>query len=309
MKRSLNSTAVRRKTPARDILSNLPEVFGVREIEKYVNHPTQWLARAAFSGQVVRLQRGIYWNRSRYSDLPLPYLACQIKSAPSYVSCEWALHAGGVLLQRPFTCTVVTLSTAVGRKREIRLMGETIEFSHMTERLFWGYEQVEGYFLASVEKAYLDTLYFGRDPERWGELETGIFDFEALQTMAEKFPPRISKRIASMVPSIVRRAEEYMRAHLDEPLSIVDLLRICSCNRGTLFSAFRSARSYTPMEFLTEQRLQKAWEKMKRPTPEDSVASIALECGFTSFGRFAQIYRKRFGERPSEALRRGREKD
>ena len=198
MKRSSDNPTVRRKTPAGEILSGLPEVFGVREVEKYVNHPTQWLARAARSGQVVRLQRGTYWNRSRYPDLSLPYLACQIKSAPCYISCEWALHAGGVLLQRPFTCTVVTLSTAVGRQREIRLMGETIEFSHMAESLFWGYEQVEGYFLASPEKAYLDTLYYGRNPEQWGELEKGSLDLEVLQSMAEKFPPRVSKRIASI---------------------------------------------------------------------------------------------------------------
>jgi predicted transcriptional regulator of viral defense system len=199
MKESSVKTASRVKRPSREILSRLPEVFGVREVEKYVRHPTQWLVRAESSGQIVRLQRGTYWNSSRYPDLALPYLACHIKSAPSYISCEWALHERGVLLQRPFTCTVVTLSTAVGKKREVRLMGETIEFSHIAESLFWGYEPIQGYFLATAEKAYLDSLYYGRDLEQWGELEKDILDVQSLLLMAEKFPKRILSKITSMI--------------------------------------------------------------------------------------------------------------
>ncbi len=75
-------------------------------------------------------------------------------------------------------------------------MGETIEFSNIDQRLFWGYEPVEGYFLASAEKAYLDTLHYHRDPEKWGELEKDMLDLKALQPMAAKFPKRTAKRLA-----------------------------------------------------------------------------------------------------------------
>jgi AraC-like DNA-binding protein len=108
-----------------------------------------------------------------------------------------------------------------------------------------------------------------------------------------------------VAPGHVRRAEEYMQAHLEEAISIIDLLQICGCSRRALFSAFRNARGYTPMEFLTEQRLQSVREKLLKPRPEASVSSIALGCGFTHFGRFSQVYRKRFGERPSDTLRKG----
>ena len=94
-----------------------------------------------------------------------------------------------------------------------------------------------------------------------------------------------------VAPHLVRRSEEYMRAHLKEAISIIDLLRICG---------------YTPMEFLTEQRLQSAREKLLTGHPEASVSSIALGCGFINLGRFSQVYRKRFGERPSDTLRKGR---
>ena len=109
-----------------------------------------------------------------------------------------------------------------------------------------------------------------------------------------------------VAPGHVRRAEEYMKAHLEEAISIIDLLQICGCSRRALFSAFRNARGYTPMEFLTEQRLQSVREKLLKPRPEASVSSIALDCGFIHLGRFSQVYRRRFGERPSDTLRKGR---
>jgi len=109
-----------------------------------------------------------------------------------------------------------------------------------------------------------------------------------------------------VAPGLVRRAEEYMRAHFKEAITVTDLLRICGCSRSVLFAAFRNARRYTPMEFLTEQRLQSAREKLLKPHPEASVSSIALDCGFINFGRFSQAYRKRFGERPSDTLQKGR---
>jgi AraC-like DNA-binding protein len=109
-----------------------------------------------------------------------------------------------------------------------------------------------------------------------------------------------------VAPGLVRRAEEYMRAHFKEAITITDLLRICGYSRSVLFAAFRNARGYTPMEFLTEQRLQSAREKLLKPHPEASVSSIALDCGFMYLGRFSQVYRKRFGEPPSDTLRKSR---
>jgi len=95
-----------------------------------------------------------------------------------------------------------------------------------------------------------------------------------------------------------------MKAHLDEPITIIDLLRITDCSRSVLFSSFQNARSYTPMEFLTEQRLQHARENLLYPREADTVSSIATRSGFFNLGRFAQNYGKRFRERPSMILRK-----
>ncbi|HEX2431520.1 MAG TPA: helix-turn-helix domain-containing protein, partial [Aestuariivirgaceae bacterium] len=40
--------------------------------------------------------------------------------------------------------------------------------------------------------------------------------------------------------------------------------------------------------------------------PGDTATAIAYDCGFGHLGEFAQSYRLRFGESPSETLRRSR---
>lgn len=132
-------------------------------------------------------------------------------------------------------------------------------------------------------------------------MTTLLFLSPPLRERLEEAPPYT-------VPGPVSRAEEYMRAHLEDHVTIADLLEACDCSRGMLFSAFRSARGFTPLEFLNEQRLQSARTQLTNPLPGDSVSSVAMKYGFNSFGRFAQVYRKRFGELPSETLRKGRMK-
>jgi AraC-like DNA-binding protein len=103
-------------------------------------------------------------------------------------------------------------------------------------------------------------------------------------------------------PSCVLRAEEYMRAHLGEAISIKDLLIVSPCSRNALFAAFKNLREYTPMEFLKEQRLLRAYKKLTNSPPNGSVSYIATACGFNDLSRFARFYRNRFGEYPSVTL-------
>lgn len=105
-------------------------------------------------------------------------------------------------------------------------------------------------------------------------------------------------------PGIVRRAEEYMRANLKARVTITDLLKISGCSRSVLFSVFRNARGYTPMEFLTERRLEEARHMLIESHLEASVSSIATACGFHNLGRFSEVYKRRFGEPPSVTLRK-----
>lgn len=108
----------------------------------------------------------------------------------------------------------------------------------------------------------------------------------------------------SAAPWLVRRAEEFLEANATEPITISDVVAECGCSRSSLFNAFRRYRAYTPRQFLAESRLKSARTALQSPAPGDTVTSIAHALGFLHRGRFAEAYRRRFGERPSETLRR-----
>jgi AraC-like DNA-binding protein len=104
----------------------------------------------------------------------------------------------------------------------------------------------------------------------------------------------------------VRLAEEIMRARSDEPLTVAGLARETGVGVRSLQLAFREHRGTSPRAALNALRLDRAREQLVAPDAATSVTEVALANGFTHFGRFAAAYRLRFGEPPSETLRRAR---
>lgn len=107
-----------------------------------------------------------------------------------------------------------------------------------------------------------------------------------------------------VAPGLVRQVEEYLEAHVREPVTVADLVRRFGCSRAALFAAFRRYRRYTPMQFLGRCRLEAAHAELSSSSPGATVSSIAHAFGFAHVGRFAAAYRKRYGEAPSAVLRR-----
>ncbi len=106
--------------------------------------------------------------------------------------------------------------------------------------------------------------------------------------------------------AVVRRAEEFMEAHADCPIGMSDVAGACDCSRTKLFLAFKRERSWTPLQFLVRQRMERARRQLLAPTQSITVTRVALDCGYASLSRFTQEYRKLYGETPSMTLRRSR---
>ena len=93
-------------------------------------------------------------------------------------------------------CTVITLNTSVGKKRSIEYHGITIEFSKISNPLFFGFTYLDRYYLASPEKAILDTLYYRGVVPTQDELELDRVDFDLLLRMSTMYPPFVSRAIS-----------------------------------------------------------------------------------------------------------------
>ena len=83
----------------------------------------------------------------------------------------------------------------VGKKRNIQYQGITIEFSKISDHLFFGFIKHDNYYLATPEKAILDTLYYRRMIPAFDELDLDDVDYETLGKMAAKFPSTISRAV------------------------------------------------------------------------------------------------------------------
>jgi AraC-like DNA-binding protein len=105
-------------------------------------------------------------------------------------------------------------------------------------------------------------------------------------------------------PWQVRRAEEYIESHWDQPITVEALAVATGASARSIFHFFKASRGYGPMVFVKQVRLRHARHMLMMPDETTSVTSVAFDCGFTNLSHFAKNYGKCFGELPSETLNR-----
>jgi AraC-like DNA-binding protein len=108
----------------------------------------------------------------------------------------------------------------------------------------------------------------------------------------------------AIVPRDVKRAIDYMQANLDAPITIADIVAASGVPGRTLFKHFKDWRGVSPMQHLRNARFGKVRQALLLADGEESVTGIAMSWGFAHMGRFSAEYRRRFGEAPSQTLRR-----
>ncbi|MGD1704709.1 helix-turn-helix transcriptional regulator [Dapis sp. BLCC M229] len=136
--------------------------------------------------------------------------------------------------------------------------------------------------ISEYERFLLSQLFY---------LEDGVADL-----------PRSTSRSSLLTLS---RAEDYIIANLNQPLTIEAIAGTLGVSPSTLFKVFKDKLKITPMQFVKRQRLQKVREALLLANPQTStVVDIASRYGFWNSGRFAAEYRKLFHENPTETLRR-----
>jgi AraC-like DNA-binding protein len=106
-------------------------------------------------------------------------------------------------------------------------------------------------------------------------------------------------------PRAIRRVVDAVHDEPERPFSVGDLATIAGMSVRSLQEGFRQHLGCTPMAYLQQARLLQARETLRLADPRRStVATIAHRWGFVHLGRFASAYRERFGEAPSDTLRR-----
>jgi AraC-like DNA-binding protein len=105
-------------------------------------------------------------------------------------------------------------------------------------------------------------------------------------------------------PRDVKRAIDYMQANLDAPITITEIVAVAGVPGRTLFKHFKDFKGMSPMQYLRNARFDQARRALLLGEPAEGITQVAMDAGFVHLGRFAIDYRRRFGESPSETLRR-----
>jgi transcriptional regulator GlxA family with amidase domain len=104
---------------------------------------------------------------------------------------------------------------------------------------------------------------------------------------------------------VVKRAEAYIRAHFDAPIPISRLCRVAGVSERGLRNAFYGVHGMGPKRWMLNERLMHTQIALRASRSATTVTEVATDFGFYQLGRFAAIYKKTFGEAPSETLHAG----
>jgi AraC family transcriptional regulator, ethanolamine operon transcriptional activator len=101
----------------------------------------------------------------------------------------------------------------------------------------------------------------------------------------------------------VRSCERYMREHIDETVTLLNLSLACGMRSRSLINAFEAIMGYSPMDYLKRLRLSAVHGALLRADNRATkVIDVAMDWGFSHMGHFAHDYRAMFGEAPSQTL-------
>jgi AraC-like DNA-binding protein len=102
-------------------------------------------------------------------------------------------------------------------------------------------------------------------------------------------------------------ARDYIEANLADRLTLGAVAAAAGVSVRTLQASFRSELRTTPTSYIRSRRLAMAHGDLSDPGGRAAtVTDVATRWGITHLGRFAAEYRTRYGESPSQTLRRQR---
>ena len=226
----------------------------------------------------------------------------------AFILCRPTMPAALLRAQAPVTALVLRLSQAAVARQLAALLGEPVDAA---PDFALAMDLTEGYGQSFARYLLLAMTDFKQAQSTpWNPIMiNGFEDFitsKLLMSHPHNYAAALRRADKPIAPRDVKRAIDYMEAKLGSAIGVADIAAASGIAGRTLFTHFQHYHGVSPMQYLRNARFEKAREALRRARPEESVTEIAMTLGFSHMGRFSVEYRRRFGERPSETLRRSR---
>jgi len=149
-------------------------------------------SRYVKQGLLMRLKKNVYvlrqtWNAAGREQ---KFLLANLGQVPSYLSLMTALDYYEITtqVQRDFFESV-----ALKRTKEIPLDDTVFRYAKITGALYFGFKKDNGFFIATPEKALLDSFYlmsYGRYTLDISSLNAARLDRDEIKRLSSQFPLR-----------------------------------------------------------------------------------------------------------------------
>lgn len=126
-----------------------------------------------------------------------------------------------------------------------------------------------------------------------------------LLSQPHNYSESIGSTAAPATSRSVRLAMQYCESNPQDPITVTQMAKVAGVSIRTLQDGFKKYVGMSPTDYLRDVRLSRVREDLiHNHTGDSSISDIAFLWGFTHLGRFAKIYSERFGELPSETVRK-----
>lgn len=155
---------------------------------------------------------------------------------------------------------------------------------------------------ASPQISSLDTRLYERGRRAAEELDR-LMEGGAPRPAPILIPPgevveRGSSSFYAVPDRKLRKMLEHLRRNAASPLPVSALARRFRASESTVYRLFQSGLGVSPKEFLTGLRLEMARTRLL--DTDDTIVTVAEECGFPSPGALFELFRERYGQTPAE---------
>jgi AraC family transcriptional regulator len=96
----------------------------------------------------------------------------------------------------------------------------------------------------------------------------------------------------------LKQAIDYIQAHLGEDISLSAIANALGMSQYYFCHLFKRSTGLSPHQYLIRQRVEKAKHLLKRS--HQSIASVAIDCGFANQSHFARYFRQHTGMNPKQ---------
>jgi AraC family transcriptional regulator len=162
----------------------------------------------------------------------------------------------------------------------------------LQERLYFNDPVIEGMIRAAIL------------PLKWDEPAERIAVSHASQSLIAYLAARMTNRgprtiqaQGGLAPWTLKRLEDFIDAHLAEPLTIADLVSCAGLSPYHFARAFKRSTGESPHAFVLRHRVEHAKTLFRDGLP---LADLAAACGFSSQSHFTARFREATGVTPGQ---------